>query len=169
MNHTISNKTEHEAAPVSLVIWPFFSKLPETALLYSSGNYYYYHHIDSQNILFFWKLCFLNPVSLCAISTASLWQVRKCFSFSVCICKITVVSKRVRAAFFAPVVCLSGVYLWRNQCRMLMGEICGLWLVPLLHTNRYTHTHTNSGMHAHTVGEDSIDLKRILLQWLQSV
>lgn len=164
------------------MIWSFLA-LPQTALLYSSGNSCYYHRLNSQNILFFWKLFprvsvfffFLIPyhfVRYFFIYPSPLLHFGKCVNVSakgsVCVCKITVVSKRVRAAFFAPVVCLSGVYLWRNQCRMLMGEICGLWLVPLLHTNRYAHTRTNSGMRAHTVGEDCIDLKRILLQWLQS-
>lgn len=71
---------------------------------------------------------------------------------------------RAALCHVAPVACLSGIYLWRNQCRMLMGEICGLWLFQLLHINRciHNHTQTHAGMHAHPVGEQSIDLKRIL-------
>lgn len=57
---------------------------------------------------------------------------------------ITALSKS-EGRLVAPVACLSSVYLWRNQCWMLRGEICGLWLFP-----SHTNTCTNSGMHACT-------------------
>lgn len=58
---------------------------------------------------------------------------------------------RAALCLVAPVACLSGIYLWRNQCRMLMGEICGLWLFQLLHINRCIHNHMQACMHTQWV------------------
>lgn len=60
---------------------------------------------------------------------------------------ITVVSKS-EGSLVAPVACLSSVYLWRNQCWMLMGEICGLWLFP---SHTQTLTQTRACVHARWV------------------
>lgn len=69
---------------------------------------------------------------------------------------ITAVSKS-EGSLGAPVACLSSVYLWRNQCWMLMGEICGLWLFP---SHTQTLTPTQACVHSQCVN--------MALIWLRS-
>lgn len=126
------------------------------------------------NILTSWKLFsrsefILSPTSLPMtllhlllsappFASVQTFQYRDLFAYARW---VTAVSKS-EGSLVAPAACLSSVYLWRNQCWMLMGEICGLWLFP----SHAPNTHTNSGVRARSVGERGIDLKRILLQWL---
>lgn len=128
----------------------------------------YYPSLNTQNILAFWKLfywseCILNPITLRVIrvhlllSAASLYRVCKCFSKrSVCVCRITVVSKRVRAVLlhqwlvFQAYICGEiNAECWERWDRYVASDSSPSYTQIDAHINTLSRACTHSGWTQH--------------------